>query len=117
MRQRVSIARALTYDPQLLLMDEPFGALDQITRDEMNQELLKIWEQKQSTVIFVTHSIAEAIYLSDRVIVLSPRPGRIVDVIDVPLERPRKPSAKRDPIFFETETRLLAALEGRPVHG
>jgi len=117
MRQRVSIARALTYDPQLLLMDEPFGALDQITRDDMNQELLKVWDQKKSTVVFVTHSIAEAIYLSDRVVVLSPRPGRITDVIPVPLDRPREPSVKRDPLFFATETLLLGALEGRAVHG
>jgi NitT/TauT family transport system ATP-binding protein len=117
MRQRVSIARALTYDPPLLLMDEPFGALDQITRDEMNQELLNVWEQKQSTVIFVTHSIGEAIFLSDRVVVLSPRPGRIVDIVDVPLGRPREPAIKRSPLFFETETRLLAALEGRHADG
>jgi NitT/TauT family transport system ATP-binding protein len=117
MRQRVSIARALTYDPHLLLMDEPFGALDQITRDEMNHELLNIWQQKQNTVIFVTHSIAEAIYLSDRVVVLSPRPGRVVEIVDVPLGRPRDPSIKRKPVFFETETRVLGALEGRPVHG
>lgn len=117
MRQRVSIARALTYDPHLLLMDEPFGALDQITRDEMNQELLKVWEQKQSTVLFVTHSIAEAIFLSDRVVVLTPRPGSIADVVDVPLTRPRRAGIKRTPEFFETETRVLAALEGRAVHG
>jgi len=117
MRQRVSIARSLTYDPRLLLMDEPFGALDQITRDEMNQELLKIWEQKQCTVIFVTHSIAEAIYLSDRVIVLSPRPGQIVEIVDVPMGRPRDAAIKRSPLFFETETKLLGALEGREVHG
>ena len=117
MRQRVSIARALTYDPKLLLMDEPFGALDQITRDEMNQELLKIWEHKQTTVIFVTHSLAEAIFLSDRVVVLSPRPGRIVDIVDVPLGRPREHGIKRVPIFFETETKVLGALEGRVLHG
>jgi len=113
----LSIARALTYDPRLLLMDEPFGALDQITRDDMNQELLKVWEQKKSTVVFVTHSIAEAIYLSDRVVVLSPRPGRITDVISVPLDRPREPAIKRDPRFFATETLVLGALEGRAVHG
>lgn len=117
MRQRVSIARALTYDPRLLLMDEPFGALDQITRDEMNQELLRIWEQTESTVIFVTHSLAEAIYLSDRVVVLSPRPGRIVDVVDIPLDRPREPSVKRSRAFIEIETTMLGSLEGRSVSG
>lgn len=117
MRQRVSIARALSYEPRLLLMDEPFGALDQITRDEMNQELLKIWEKTGSTVIFVTHSIAEAIFLSDRVVVLSPRPGRITDVVHVPLSRPRDLAVRRTPEFFETETRVLAALEGRVLHG
>lgn len=117
MRQRVSIARALTYDPPLLLMDEPFGALDQITRDEMNTELLNIWEQKQSTVVFVTHSIGEAIYLSDRILVLSPRPGRIVDIVEVPLPRPRDPAIKRSREFFDIETSLLGTLEGRRVHG
>jgi NitT/TauT family transport system ATP-binding protein len=118
MRQRVSIARALTYDPGLLLMDEPFGALDQITRDEMNSELLKIWEQLRCTVVFVTHSIAEAIFLSDRVVVLSPRPGRVVDIVKVPLPRPRESAVKRTPEFFEIETHVLRALEGQvPVHG
>jgi osmoprotectant transport system ATP-binding protein len=116
-RQRVGIARALAADPPVLLMDEPFGALDQITRDEMNQELLKIWEQTKTTVIFVTHSIAEAIYLSDRVVVLSSRPGTIVDIVDVPLGRPRDAEVKRRPEFLETELRVLRALEGRPVHG
>jgi NitT/TauT family transport system ATP-binding protein len=112
MRQRVSIARAMTYDPRLLLMDEPFGALDQITRDEMNQELLRIWEQKQHTVVFVTHSISEAIFLSDRVVVLSPRPGRIVGILPVPLNRPRTAVMKRSPEFFHIETEMLRALEG-----
>jgi NitT/TauT family transport system ATP-binding protein len=112
MRQRVSIARALTYDPRLLLMDEPFGALDQITRDEMNQELLRVWEQRKNTVIFVTHSISEAIFLSDRVVVLSSRPGRIVEILRVPLSRPRAQGIKRSPEFFDTESRMLRALEG-----
>jgi NitT/TauT family transport system ATP-binding protein len=98
-------------------MDEPFGALDQITRDEMNQELLRIWEQERHTVVFVTHSISEAIFLSDRVIVLSPRPGHIVDIVDVPLQRPRDPTVKRGTAFIETETRVLGALEGRTLHG
>lgn len=117
MKQRVSIARALTYEPRLLLMDEPFGALDQITREEMNAELLNIWAQHQSTVLFVTHSISEAIYLSDRVVVLSPRPSRIVEIVDVPLPRPRSPEVKRERVFFDTETRVLGALEGRSLHG
>jgi NitT/TauT family transport system ATP-binding protein len=99
-------------------MDEPFGALDQITRDEMNAELLKIWEQLRCTVIFVTHSIAEAIFLSDRVVVLSPRPGRIVEIVDVPLSRPRDPGVKRTREFFEIETVVLRALEGQVItHG
>ncbi|MGI8824574.1 MAG: ABC transporter ATP-binding protein [Chloroflexota bacterium] len=112
MRQRVSIARALTYKPRLLLMDEPFGALDQITRDDMNQELLKIWEQTEATILFVTHSLSEAIYLSDHVVVLSTRPGRIVDIVHPPFGRPREPGIKRTDEFFEMETRVLSALEG-----
>jgi NitT/TauT family transport system ATP-binding protein len=117
MRQRVSIARALTYDPDLLLMDEPFGALDQITRDEMNNELLRIWGERKSTVIFVTHSISEAIYLSDRVVVLSPRPGRLLDIIDVPLPRPRTVDVKHMQVFYDTELQVLKALEGGSVSG
>lgn len=117
MRQRVSIARALTYDPDLLLMDEPFGALDQITRDEMNNELLRIWGERRSTVIFVTHSISEAIYLSDRVAVLSPRPGRLVEIVDVPLDRPRSVDMKHMQKFYDTEMRVLRALEGRTASG
>lgn len=89
MRQRVAIARALTTDPDLLLMDEPFGALDAQTRNHMQCELLEIWENKKKTILFVTHSCDEAIFLSDRVVVLSPRPGRIRDIIPVTIPRPR----------------------------
>jgi NitT/TauT family transport system ATP-binding protein len=112
MRQRVSIARALTYSPRVLLMDEPFGALDQITRDEMNQELLRIWEANRTTLVFVTHSIAEAVYLSDRVLVMSPRPGTMRASIPINLPRPRTTAVKRESAFFEYETTILRALEG-----
>ena len=96
MQQRVSIARALSFDPQLLLMDEPFGALDEITRDRMNEELLQIWEKTRKTVIFVTHSIDEAVLLSTKIVVMSARPGRIIDVIDSTLPRQPHPGDARD---------------------
>lgn len=101
MRQRVSICRALLHDPPLLLMDEPFGALDAITRDQMNLDLMEIWEQSRKTVIFVTHSVPEAVFLSDRVIVMSQRPGRIVESIPIDLPRPRHLTVRDTQEFSE----------------
>lgn len=101
MQQRVSISRALIIDPPLLLMDEPFGALDALTRDEMSAELLRVWNQTQKTILFVTHSIDEAVLLSDRVVVLTPRPGRIGLIVDINLPRPRTIDVRYDPEFIE----------------
>lgn len=112
-RQRVALARAFMQEPNVLLMDEPFGALDQITRDDMNAVLLDVWEDAKPTVLFVTHSIAEAVYLSDHVVVFTPRPGRIRVVIPVDLPRPRRPEMRREHTFFDLENRVLAALDGR----
>jgi NitT/TauT family transport system ATP-binding protein len=114
MQQRVSIARALSFNPDLLLMDEPFGALDEMTRERLNLELLRIWEGSGSTVVFVTHSIAEAIFLSTRVVVMSARPGRIVGVVDVDLPQPRTTETREEPRFAELirEVRRLLRLGG-----
>ena len=101
MRQRVALARALVTDPQLLLMDEPFAALDEITREAMGNWLLSVWGQTGKTVLFVTHSVPEAVYLADRVVVLSPAPGRIAAVLPIALPRPRRPDLKDTLPFFE----------------
>ena len=110
MQQRVSIARALSFDPALLLMDEPFGALDEMTRERLNMQLLRIWDASRSTVVFVTHSIPEAVFLSTRVVVMSARPGRIADVIDVDLPQPRAATTREDTRFFELVTAVREAL-------
>ncbi len=99
MRQRVSICRALVHDPALLLMDEPFGALDALTREQIQLDLQRIWQSARKTVLFVTHSIAEAVFLSDRVVVMTPRPGRIHSILDIDLPRPRDLAVRESPEF------------------
>jgi NitT/TauT family transport system ATP-binding protein len=113
MQQRVGMARALAHDPALLLMDEPFGALDALTRETMTQELQRIWMQQRKTVLFVTHSITEAVFLADRVAVMSARPGRILEIIDVDLPRPRDFAMVDSPRFTEVSRRIRAHLHSR----
>jgi NitT/TauT family transport system ATP-binding protein len=115
MQQRVNLARALAADPVALLMDEPFAALDAQTREHMQAELLKIWSEARKTVLFITHQINEAIYLADRVTVMSPRPGRVKGVFDVPFERPRPLSLKRDPRFLQVEDAIWQLVEDEKV--
>jgi NitT/TauT family transport system ATP-binding protein len=110
MQQRVSIARALAFEPKLLLMDEPFGALDEITRDHLNEQLLRLWEKTGKTVIFVTHSISEAVFLSNRIVVMSPRPGRIIDIIENKLPPKRTLDVRETPAFAEVAQRVRAGL-------
>lgn len=110
MQQRASIARALAFSPPLLLMDEPFGALDEFTRDRMNMELLRIWRQTGTTIVFVTHSIAEAVFLSNRVVVMSARPGRIKDVIPINLPHPRVFETREEPAYFAAVTEVRECL-------
>jgi NitT/TauT family transport system ATP-binding protein len=113
MQQRVAIARALALAPAILLMDEPFGALDEMTRERMNSEVLRIWEQTGITVVFVTHSIPEAVFLSSRVAVMSARPGRITQQIEVDLPRPRGVDTREQPRYFELVTQVREALRAR----
>ena len=110
MQQRVAIARALALQPAILLMDEPFGALDEMTRERMNSEVLRIWQQTGTTIVFVTHSIPEAVFLSTRVVVMSARPGRITRVVDVPLPHPRNDETREDPRYFRVVTEVREAL-------
>jgi len=111
MQQRVNLARALVVDPQILLMDEPFASLDAQTREIMQEELLNIWRQARKTVLFITHQINEAVYLSDRVIVFTARPGRVKQSVPIDIERPRKLAVKRDPRFLQLEDYVWALIE------
>ena len=110
MQQRTSIARALAFEPSLLLMDEPFGALDEMTRERMQAELLRIWSETRTTVIFVTHSIPEAVFLSTRAVIMSPRPGRITRVVDIDLPQPRTSQTRENQRFFQLLTEVREGL-------
>lgn len=111
MQQRASIARALAFDADLLLMDEPFGALDEIVRDHLNEQLLQLWAKTNKTICFVTHSIPEAVYLSTKIVVMSPRPGRVTDVIESPLPKERPLDIRETPEFLEIAARVREGLK------
>ncbi len=110
MQQRVAIARALSFEPSIILMDEPFGALDEMTRERMQMELLRIWSQTKTVVVFVTHSISEAVFLSSKVVVMTARPGRVAGIIDIDLPRPRTFETREAPHFFEKITEVRECL-------
>ena len=112
MQQRAAICRALINDPRILLMDEPFGALDAMTREQMNLDLQRIWLESGKTVVLITHSIPEAVFLGDRVVVMSPRPGRITEIVDVPIPRPRAIEAMGEPLFGQLTSRIRRLLYG-----
>jgi ABC-type nitrate/sulfonate/bicarbonate transport system ATPase subunit len=112
MQQRVGLARALAVEPKVLLMDEPFGSLDEQTRRLLQEELIRIWEHQRKTVVFITHSMEEAVLLGDRVVLMSPRPGVVKEIIDVPIPRPRGPEVERMPIFAELREHLWDTLRG-----
>ena len=112
MQQRVGIARALAMNPKILLMDEPFSALDEFTREKLNEDLLKIWRKTNKTVVFVTHNIAESVFLSDRVVVLSPHPGRVSAIVDIDLPRPRTKEMRDLPEFNDYVVKIRNSFEG-----
>ena len=112
MQQRVGIARALAIQPEILLMDEPFSALDEFTKEKLHEDLLRIWKKTNKTILFVTHNIQEAVFLSDRVVVLSPHPGRVSAIVDINLERPRDLSIKSSPEFNALVTKVRNSFEG-----
>ena len=112
MQQRVGIARALAIQPEILLMDEPFSALDEFTKEKLHEDLLRIWKKTNKTILFVTHNIQEAVFLSVRVVVLSPHPGRVSAVVDINLERPRGLGIKNTPEFNELVAKVRNSFEG-----